>query len=282
MAKKENVQKFTPEVENNIPLEEVVYESEAYGSPQPDAGMETTVMKPVGMGGPVPIVAPKHNTVQLQPIIVPLAVVPYMTQDSDVLRTDGQSANEYYGERVSDMEETHAHKKAKKKSDKAKVRIASFFLFLFSAAVVAAYLLAYFKPQIIGLDFSEFNVIGIITSWIGGVAPQNLALALLYIISAGFSAICVLLTLVSLIVGKLPAGFATVLYLCSAATVDAALVYRIIAGNFVLANDKASIVVCGLATIGFIISVIIAIALGKSGKKQDKANTTNYYGNDMI
>lgn len=282
MAKKENIQKFTPDVENNTPTEEVVYESEAYGSPQPDAGMETTVMKPVGIGGPVPIVAPKHNTVQLQPIIVPLAVVPYMTQDSDVLRTDGPSTSEYYGDRVSDMEETHAHKAAKKKSDKAKVRVASFFLFLFSAAVVAAYLLAHFKPQIIGLDFSELNVISIITNWIGGVAPQNLALALLYIISAGFSAICVLLMLVSLIVGRLPAGFATVLYLCSAATIDAALVYRIIANSFVLAKDKATIVVCGLATIGFIISVIIAIALGKSSKKNDKSNVTNYYGGDMI
>ena len=71
-----------------MPAEEpVLYESEAYGDPQPDAGATTTIMKPVGIGGPVPIVAPKHNTIQLQPIVVPLALVPYMTQDSDVLRT---------------------------------------------------------------------------------------------------------------------------------------------------------------------------------------------------
>ncbi len=283
MAKKDNVQKFTPEVERSVQNEEVMYESEAYGSPQPDAGMETTVMKPVGMGGPVPIVAPKHNTVQLQPIIVPLAVVPYMTQDSDVLRTDGApSGGEYYGDNVSDMEATRTRAKEKAKSDKGKVRIASLFLFVFSALTVVCYLLAYFKPNVFGFDFADFNVIGIIADWIGGTAPQNLAIALLYIISAGFATICTILTFIALLVGKLPAGFTSVLFLCSAATVDAGLIYRLIADDFVLAQDKASIVICGIATIGFIISVIVAIGLGKSGKKQSKGKSVGYYGNDMI
>lgn len=281
MAKKDNVQKFTPEVEN-VQNEELIYESEAYGSPQPDAGMETTVMKPVGMGGPVPIVAPKHNTVQLQPIIVPLAVVPYMTQDSDVLRTDGaKTGNEYYGDNVSDMEETRTRASSKAKSGKGKVRVASLFLFVFSALTVVCYLLAYFKPEIIGMDFSSYDVISIIKNWIAGTAPANLAIALLYIIGAVFSAICTILTLIGFIAGKLPAGFTTVLFLCSAATVDAGLIYRIIANDFALATDKALIVVCGLATIGFIISVIVALALGKEGK-QSKKNHSAYYGNDMI
>ncbi len=282
MAKKDNVQKFTPEVEKNLQPEEVMYESEAYGSPQPDAGMETTVMKPVGMGGPVPIVAPKHNTVQLQPIIVPLAVVPYMTQDSDVLRTDGaKPQNDFYGDSVSDMEETRAHATDKAKSGKGKARVASLFLFIFSALTVVCFLLAHFKPVVFGFDFSDFDVIGIISAWVGGTAPQNLAIALLYIIGACFAAICVIVTLISFFAGKLPSAFATVLFLCSAATVDAGLIYRIIANDFVLAQDKGAIVVCGLATIGFILSVIIAIALGKSDKKQTKSKSVGYY-NDMI
>ncbi|MCQ2602609.1 MAG: hypothetical protein MJ193_01645, partial [Clostridia bacterium] len=90
MAKKDI--KFEPPVEEQ---KEETFETEAYGTPEPDKGMDTTVMKPVGMGAPVPVVMPKHNTVQLQPIIVPLAVVPYMTQDSDVLRTDGENAGQY-------------------------------------------------------------------------------------------------------------------------------------------------------------------------------------------
>lgn len=283
MAKKDNVQKFTPEVERSVQNEEVMYESEAYGSPQPDAGMETTVMKPVGMGGPVPIVAPKHNTVQLQPIIVPLAVVPYMTQDSDVLRTDGApSGGEHYGDNVSEMEATRTRAQEKAKSDKGKVRIASLFLFVFSALTVVCYLLAYFKPNVFGFDFADFNVIGIIADWIGGTSPQNLAIALLYIISAGFATICTILTFIALLAGKLPSGFTSVLFLCSAATVDAGLIYRLIADDFVLAQDKASIVICGIATIGFIISVIVAIGLGKSSKKQSKGKSVGYYGNDMI
>ena len=93
MAKQDNVQNFVPQ-QQTMPQpvayqEEAVFESEAYGSPQPDAGMGTTVCKPVGIGGPIPIVAPRRTTIQLQPIIVPMAVVPYMSQDNDVLKVDG-------------------------------------------------------------------------------------------------------------------------------------------------------------------------------------------------
>ena len=89
MAKKNNVQNFVPEqeiVQEEVApqQEEVLFESEAYGNAQPDAGMGTTVCKPMGIGGPIPVVAPKNNTIQLQPIIVPMAVVPYMSTFSGV------------------------------------------------------------------------------------------------------------------------------------------------------------------------------------------------------
>ena len=86
MAKKNRKPEVEKVPESNAPIvfenEQTLYEAEAYGSPQPEAGSDVTVMKPVGIGGPVPIVAPKHNTIQLQPIVVPLAVVPYMTHRS--------------------------------------------------------------------------------------------------------------------------------------------------------------------------------------------------------
>ena len=97
MAKKDKNQEivFSPDTNDVRVDDEPLFESEAYGTPQPEAGSDVTVMKPVGIGGPVPIVAPKHNTIQLQPIVVPLAVVPYMTQDSNVLRTDGKQQSGY-------------------------------------------------------------------------------------------------------------------------------------------------------------------------------------------
>ena len=87
MSKKDKKQEIvmTPDTGEIKTDDEPMFESEAYTAPQPEAGSDVTVLKPVGTGGPVPIVAPKHNTVQLQPIVVPLAVVPYMTQEIEAL-----------------------------------------------------------------------------------------------------------------------------------------------------------------------------------------------------
>ena len=108
MSKKDKKQEIVMTPDNGeIKLEdEPMFESEAYAAPQPEAGSDVTVLKPVGTGGPVPIVAPKHNTIQLQPIVVPLAVVPYMTQDSNVLRTDGRGQNVYAQATVENDEAT--------------------------------------------------------------------------------------------------------------------------------------------------------------------------------
>ena len=278
MAKKDKIQNFVPEQE--VVQEETLFEAEAYGNPQPDAGMETTVMKPVGMGGPVPIVAPKHNTIQLQPIVVPLAVVPYMSQDSDVLRTDGAQAGGY--ESATDFSKVEAEKeaKAKKKSRKAGARAAAFFSFLLSGVVLAIYLLAYFMPEFYVFDFKPFNVIGTIMDWIGGIAPQNMAIAILHIVSAGFAAIAVVVSLVSFIIGKLPAGFNTVLAFVSAATVDAALIYTAVkATNEGIAFDVMEyleyIILAGVATLGFIVSIIILVGLNRNKDPYDEGTKTN-------
>lgn len=277
MAKKESVQKFTPSVET---LEEVteqaLYESEAYGSPQPDAGMETTVMKPVGMGGPVPIVAPKHNTIQLQPIVVPLAVVPYMTQDSDILRTESTSPNSYSGlEEIQQMSESAQAKAKKETSQKAKKRIAAAFAAILSALVVTCYLLAQFSPNAFGWDFSEFDVIGMLTYWIEGLPPINMALTLLFILSAGFSAITFLYSLIGLIFGKYARGFASVLALLSAAPVVAAVIYMAIKGTFVVGEQIALLVTAGVAFLCFVVSVIFALA---GSREKNAYENQEYFG----
>lgn len=272
MAKKDKTQKFVPEQEVVIP-DEPLFEAEAYGSPEPDAGMETTVMKTVGMGGPVPIVAPKHNTIQLQPIIVPLAVVPYMTQDSDVLRTDGEAVRGGEYDQATGFSKVEAAKEEKKKakSKKAGVRAASFFSFLFAAVTVVIYLLAYFKPEVWMFDFGRFNIVGTIIDWIGGIAPQNMAVELLHIVSCGFAAFTVITALVGFIFGKASAGLDAVVDFITAATVDAALIYEAVTATqkgvaFVAMDYLEYIILAGVATLGFIVSIIV---VASEGRKKD-------------
>ena len=275
MAKKNNVQNFVPEqeyVQEDVMLqEEVLFESEAYGSAQPDAGMGTTVCKPVGIGGPVPIIAPKNSTIQLQPIVVPMAVVPYMSQDNDVLKTEGVQLVEEYDTQASDFSRMEAEQKVekKKKSQKAGARAASFFMFLLSGLVVVAYMLAYFKPEVFTLNFGkDLNVIGQIVDWAKETEPANMITTILHAVCFGLAGITAITTLITLIVGKLPAGFVLTLSLLSAVAVDAALIYDAVAvtkggAEFVFNDFLEYIIVAGIATLAFLISIIVLVALNK-------------------
>ncbi|MBO7326636.1 MAG: hypothetical protein J6U74_03905 [Clostridia bacterium] len=275
MAKRKNVQNFVPEQEvvqeNVAPQEEVLFESEAYGSAQPDAGMGTTVCKPVGIGGPVPIVAPKSSTIQLQPIIVPLAVVPYMSQDCDVLKTEGVQTTDDYDEATAEFSRMEAEKEAerKKKSQKAGARAAAFFMFLLTGIVAAAYMLAYFKPEVFTLNFGkDLNVIGQIVDWAKGTAPANMALTIMHAVCFGLAGIIAITSLISLFVGKFPARFILALAILSAVAVDAAFIYQAVdAVNkgtaFVVKDYLEYIIVASVATLAFIISMIVAIAMGR-------------------
>ena len=65
MSKKDKKHEIVMTPESEIKVEdEPMFEAEAYTAPQPEAGSDVTVMKTVGTGGPVAIVAPKHNTAQ--------------------------------------------------------------------------------------------------------------------------------------------------------------------------------------------------------------------------
>ena len=271
MAKRKNVQNFVPEqeiVQEVAAQEEVLFESEAYGSAQPDAGMGTTVCKPVGIGGPVPIVAPKSSTIQLQPIIVPLAVVPYMSQDCDVLKTEGAQSADDFDEAAAEFSRMEAEKEAerKKKSKKAGARAAAFFMFLLSGIVATAYMLAYFKPEVFTLNFGkDMNVIGQIVDWAKGTAPANMALTILHAICFGLAGIVALTSLISLLVGKYPASFVFTLALTSAVAVDAAFIYQAVSASekFVATDYIEYIIVAGIATLAFLIGMIVTIVMGR-------------------
>ena len=276
MAKQDNVQNFVPQ-QQTMPQpvayqEEAVFESEAYGSPQPDAGMGTTVCKPVGIGGPIPIVAPRRTTIQLQPIIVPMAVVPYMSQDNDVLKVDGvqQPAEQQAPVATTDFSRVEEEKKAvtSKKKSKKSARIASAVLFILSSLVMLAYTIASCYPTLWNINWSQVNMISQIINWIGEVAPTNIAITILHVACYTFASIVSLMCFICFFVGKLPAGATSVLAFISAATVDAALIYDAVMAHkagieFVATDYVAYIIVASLATLTFIVSAVIAVCLNR-------------------
>ena len=234
-----------------MPAEEpVLYESEAYGDPQPDAGATTTIMKPVGIGGPVPIVAPKHNTIQLQPIVVPLALVPYMTQDSDVLRTEGGAAalerQDYAGAVEFDRAEQKA---AARTSTRTKI--------------------AYFKPDIHPeFSLAQADAIGMVINWAKG-DPFDYSLTLVNIVAAAFCAMAFIVTLVSLFAGRYPRKTVTALSLLSAAAYAAEIAHQEIAGHFDPVKDSAVLMMLALTGLAFIVSVIFLAVCVKREDRED-------------
>ncbi len=274
MSKKETVKIVPPVVEEKSVANSPLFESEAYGSPQPDAGMETTVLKTIGIGAPVPIVAPKHNTIQLQPIIVPIAVVPYMTQDSDILRADSAPSGgqfgygEYPDAEFSKSASASADKKTVKNKKGAVARVCAVIVFLFAAVQMLFFLLAKFAPNTLGLNLAPFNVIDALYSWIAfKIAPVNKAVMILYSIAAAASGLLVLVSLLSLIFGKYPYSFVSVLALLSAAPVGAALIYEVVKGTFDLNVEMALIVLTAISVVLFFLSVILVLVASK--KKRD-------------
>lgn len=274
MAKKDNhITTFAPE--NTSPVtqpateeEPVLYESEAYGNPQPDEGTKTTVMKPVGIGGPVPIVAPKHNTIQLQPIVVPLAVVPYMTQDSDVLRTDGKTSSYPRDEYAAAVEFDKTEQTAARKRKSAYKRLFSFGAFVFAALLVAAYLLAYFKPSVHAeFSLAQADVIGMITAWVEVGTPVDYFLTIVNCVGALCAAVVFLVTLFGMIFGKYARKTVAVFSFFAAAAYVAEIIYRVIRSEFNAQADAALLAMLAVSAAMFVLSVVFAVV---SVKKEDK------------
>ena len=259
---------------NSFPPEvPVLYESEAYGDPEPDAAASTTVTKPVGIGGPVPIVAPKGNTIQLQPIIVPLAVVPYMTQDSDVLRTEGGAAAIAQPEYASGAVEFDRaeRKKAARTSSKAKVenRVFSAVMFILAALGVVAYLLAYFKPDIHPeYTLAQVDAIGGIIAWANGDL-FDLSLTLVNAVGAVAAAVLFIVSLAALIAGRYPRKTLAVFSLIGAAAYAAEIAHQEIAGHFNAAKDAETLTMLALFGLIFIVSVIFLAACVRREDKED-------------
>lgn len=278
MSKKDKKQEIVMTPDNGeIKLEdEPMFESEAYAAPQPEAGSDVTVLKPVGTGGPVPIVAPKHNTIQLQPIVVPLAVVPYMTQDSNVLRTDGRGQNVYAQATVENDEatdfETVSARKVKKKG-KVQPRIFALVTFLLSALTVLPFILSYFIPSVGSVSIEKLNVIGVIKNWIdNGFALCPLS-NIAYIGVAVVSAVMTIASLISVIVGKYPRAFNFIFALASSGAMLALLIKWLVTKTFVVSEKIAFLIVLVLCLVNLVLTIVFAILMNKLDDKVE--NTQN-------
>lgn len=272
MSKKDKKQEIVMTPDNGeIKLEdEPMFESEAYASPQSEAGSDVTVLKPVGTGAPVPIVAPKHNTIQLQPIVVPLAVVPYMTQDSNVLRTDGRGQNVYAQATVENDEatdfETVSARKVKKKG-KVQPRIFALVTFLLSALTVLPFILSYFMPSVGSVSIEKLNVIGVIKNWIAnGFALRPLS-NIAYIGVAAVSAVMTIASLISVIVGKYPRAFNFIFALASSGAMLALLIKWLVTKTFVASEKIAFLIVLVLCLVNLVLSIVFAILMNKLDDK---------------
>ena len=260
---------------------EPLYEAEAYGSPQPDYGSDVTVMKQVGIGGPVPIVAPKHNTIQLQPIVVPLAVVPYMTQDSNVLRTDNRQAGGYdpdeeesYREDTEfDTVERRRTKAVKKKRKVSFTRIFSFVSFIITALFIVPFFLSYKEANIGKMFIAEFDVIGIIRLWISaGFDIETDVIQLIYVIVMGLAGIQLLLTLLGVIIGKYPKPIVSILSFLTTGCFVGLLIYAIVDKNqtFVAKDEIGFIVLLAISALNFIMSILFSVLLNSREDREER------------
>lgn len=256
---------------------EPLFESDAYGSPQPEAGSDVTVMKQVGIGGPVPIVAPKHNTIQLQPIVVPLAVVPYMTQDSNVLRTDSRAAGGYEGaddgyREATEFTTVERERTAKKKRKGSLPRIFSLVTFVLTALAVLPYFLSEVTAAIGNMSIECFNVIAIIKGWIAG--GFNLsgdgAINLVYVIVMGITGVQVILSALGIVIGKYPKPIAPILSFLDGAAFIGLLVYEIVAGGFIASDESGLIVLLALGVLNFITSLVFSIVLNRKEDEEEQ------------
>ena len=275
MSKKDKKQEIVMTPDNEIKVEdEPMFEAEAYTAPQPEAGSDVTVMKTVGTGGPVPIVAPKHNTIQLQPIVVPLAVVPYMTQDSNVLRTDGRGQNEYApatveNDKAADFE-TIAARKIRKRG-KIQPRIFALVTFILSALVVLPFILSYFVPSVGTVSIEKFNIIGTIKNWVANGFELHPLSNLAYIGVAAVSAVMTIASLVSVIGGKYPRALNFIFSLVAAGAMLAVMIKWIIDKSFVASEQVGFLVILVLALVNLVLSIVFAVLLNKLDDKVENA-----------
>lgn len=272
MAKKEQNQEV--EFSTETMADEPMFESEAYGVPQPEAGADVTVTKPVGIGAPVPIVAPRHTTIQLQPIVVPLAVIPYMSQDSDVLRTDYQQqryvATNDYESQPAEFTATAEEKKRVKKKTKVQPRVFALFTCLLAAISVLPFILSYWFKAIFSQPIGAFDIITVMSNWVETGFKASPYTNLVYIAVFGLAGILFISSLISIIVGRYARVLNSLLAIGAACGMIAVLIKDLVKNQFVLENKIIFIVLLAVTVVNAILTIAFSIALNRLDDKVER------------
>ncbi|MGI6228950.1 MAG: hypothetical protein ACOYIN_04910 [Christensenellales bacterium] len=182
--------------------------------------------------GPVAVIAPV-NPVQLTPIVVPVAIVPYATQNQPLLQYAVPSDQVYQGQGTSSSTEfggsydqpqaspfapapgapfaatpaMPSEAAAVKKPQKAS-RVLFFLSFLFSAIYLLPILLGYFEVKIATIDFAGTNFINeLITAiqdntFVDFIKDTGNIGNLLFIVAVIFDLVVLIMSLVGLFSGK--------------------------------------------------------------------------------
>lgn len=256
-----------------------ILESEAYQEPKEKDTAEEMVVKPIGQGGPVPIIAPKKDTIQLQPIVVPLAVVPYMAQDNGSLRSEVTKSKDIQQKEEEDAANEIAIKdqiKQLKKRQKINKRVFSLFAFLFAALAMVPFIVAKFVDEwAIGgsvISMANYDIITQIEFWTKGVPPLNMAYTILGTITFCFSGLGALLSLIGIIFGTFPHVLNIMLPTLSLISMLIMLILSIVWKDFQILSFVFVIVVMALNLIQFILACIFAAVLNKSVDKVEELN----------
>lgn len=274
MARKKNKQNEMTAQNQAVNFEqEPMFESDAYFAPEPDAGSDVTVLKPVGAAGPAPIVTPSHSTVQLQAIVVPLAVVPYMSHDSSVLMTNApqyaQASRAQAAYAADQAAEFELEAKKLNKKRKSQPRIFGLVNFLVYAVALLPFILALFMNEFKGISLDNYNVIEIIKNWIANGFSWQPLICVGNVGIAAVLAVGAVLSLLTIIFGKYLKVLNILLTVLAFGAHVAFLVKRIL-GNEFIPQESIAFLVCGIASaVNFILAIVFTVLTNKLEDKSE-------------
>lgn len=241
------------------------YDAEQYGADwdqqdgecqHVDAEVAETVMKSIGSGA-VPISTPSQ-IIQLQPIVVPIAIVPFASQNQKVVQYGNEQAQE---SPTTTQDTTNFYAQAQR--NKAVNRKKSFVLTVFSLIFILPFVLAYFKPNLVATFLlTDLDVLGKIKYFIGGAqfVISGEIVFLLLSFALGLALICFLVALISSVIGKYSKIGMLILSVFPALFSVGATLYAFVPSfNFIAWNKIAFILPAAIGVLQTISAAVFAI-----------------------
>lgn len=267
MARKRNQEELAVQEQVNF-QQEPMFESDAYYAPQPNAGQDVTVLKTVGVGGPAPIITPTNSTVQLQAVVVPVAVVPYMSHDQSILMAQTPVYSNYGHQPVAPVDTTA---KKLKKQRASQPRIFGLVNFLLYAVALLPFILAFFMEEVGGISLEHYNVLNIVHNWIANGFSWTPLVNIGYFCIAVVLAVGAVISLLTIIFGKYAKVLNILLTLLAVGAHAAFLIKRILHNEFI-PQQSIAFLVCGIASVvNFIVSIAFAAETNKLADRIEAA-----------